>query len=63
MEEKAIITINVSGSNFMGQSLCSMNGVVFGKKKHREINYDGPIISASDLADAIVSLFIDKEAT
>ena len=61
MEERAIITIVVSGTNIMGQSLCSMSGIVLGKKKPREINYDGPVTSASELADAIVSLFIEVE--
>jgi len=59
---RAIIIITVSGSNIMGDALCQMSGVVTaGSKVKREISYEGPVLSAEHVIQAISEVFEKPE--
>jgi len=57
---KLIITIIVDGENMMGEPLCQVRGFVR-DEKYKELKYDGPVTSAKDVAEAVMSLFEEME--
>lgn len=60
-EQKLVLTVVVSGENMMGGALCSVNGVLYGKRSRRVIEYCGPVNSAEEVADAIADLFREPQ--
>jgi len=57
-EDMTIITIVISGSNVMGDSLCRMDGISYQMgKKIKEISFRGPITSGSDVMEAVSEMF------
>ena len=59
---EAIITITVSGTNIMGDALCQMNGIMIDANKiKRRISYQGPVLSAEHVVQAIAEMFEKTE--
>ena len=59
-EDTAIISIVISGSNVMGDALCTMEGILCPKgKRTKRFSYQGPVTSAKSLVDVIQDIFKD----